>query len=553
MLTQLFINNIAVIERVSLDFHKGFTVLTGETGAGKSIIIDAIHAVLGERTSKELIRFGADTANVTALFTEVSEQTLQKAQELGVIVEDDSLLISREIKSGGKSFCRVNGMPATVSMLKEIGNGLIGMHGQHETYSLLSEQVHLAYIDSFANTAVLLRKYQTSFDRLKELQKMLQELDTDEQQKQRKIDLLKYQIEEITLASLVPGEQVELTARRDIIRGGEKITAAVAVLRGLLAGDEEKGGILSDISVAASEAEKVVKFLPQIAEMVTKLGEARYIIEDVEDLLRDMDVDYNPEELDSIEARLEVIYKLSLKYGENEWEILNFLTKCEKELHTIEFADEERERLGAEYEKEKEKAISLAKTLSTKRKEAAEAFSKRVGKELTFLNMPSVRFHVNTQRVPLYSHGCDKMQFYVSVNKGEEPKPMSKIASGGEISRIMLAIKTVLAEKDTLQTLIFDEIDAGISGEAANKVGSKLKEVSKNRQVLCITHLAQIAALADHHLFVEKQERAGRTYTDVYELDEERRVKELARIIGGNALTELKLDMAREMLLQFPK
>lgn len=550
MLTQLFINNIAVIEKVSLDFYEGFTVLTGETGAGKSIIIDAIHAVLGERTSKELIRSGADTANVTALFTEVSGQTLQKARDLGVIVEDDSLLISREIKSGGKSLCKVNGMPATVSMLKEIGNGLIGIHGQHETYSLLSEQVHLNYIDSFANTGELLRKYQASFDELKRLQKELAELDTDEQQKQRKIDLLKYQIEEISLANLVVGEQEELMARRDIIRNSEKISTAVAMLRGLLAGDEEQNGVLSDISVAAQEAEKAAEFLPQMAEVVTKLGEAQYLIEDIEDLLRDTDVDFNPEELDSIETRLETIYKLSLKYGENEQAILGFLEQCQKELHTIEFADEERERLGAQYEKEKEKAIALAKDLSNKRKKAAEAFSKRVGGELTFLNMPSVRFMVNTERVPLYAYGCDKMQFYVSVNKGEEPKPMSKIASGGEISRIMLAIKTVLAEKDTLQTLIFDEIDTGISGEAANKVGSKLKEVSKNRQVLCITHLAQIAALADHHLFIEKQERKDRTYTDVHELGEEERVKELARIIGGNAMTELKLDMAREMLFQ---
>lgn len=550
MLTQLFINNIAVIERVSLDIYKGFTVLTGETGAGKSIIIDAIHAVLGERTSKELIRFGADTANVTALFTEMSEPTLQKARELGLIVEDDSLLISREIKSGGKSLCKVNGMPATVSMLKEIGAGLIGIHGQHETYSLLSEQVHLNYIDSFANTGKLLREYQTSFERLKELQRMLQELDTDEQQKQRKIDLLKYQIEEISLANLVVGEQEELTARRDVIRNSEKISTAVAVLRGLFTGDEDQNGILSDISVAVNEAQKAAEFLPQIAEVVTKLGEAQYIIEDIEDILRDTDVDFNPEELDSLETRLETIYKLSLKYGENEQEILDFLENCQKELHTIEFADEERERLGAEYEKEKEKAISLAKNLSNKRKKAAETFSKRVGGELTFLNMPGVRFYVNTERVPLYTYGCDKMQFYVSVNKGEEPKPMSKIASGGEISRIMLAIKTVLAEKDTLQTLIFDEIDTGISGEAANKVGSKLKEVSKNRQVLCITHLAQIAALADHHLFIEKQERADRTFTDVRELTDEQRVKELARIIGGNAMTELKLEMAREMLSQ---
>lgn len=550
MLTQLFINNIAVIEKVSLDLYEGFTVLTGETGAGKSIIIDAIHAVLGERTSKELIRSGADTANVTALFTEVTEQTLQKARDLGVIVEDDSLLISREIKSGGKSLCKVNGMPATVSMLKEIGNGLIDIHGQHETYSLLSEQVHLNYIDSFANTGELLRKYQASFDELKRLQKELAELDTDEQQKQRKIDLLKYQIEEISLANLVVGEQEELTARRDIIRNSEKISTAVAMLRGLLAGDEEQNGVLSDISVAAHEAEKAAEFLPQMTDVVTKLREAQYLVEDIEDLLRDTDVDFNPEELDSIEARLETIYKLSLKYGENEAAILGFLEQCQKELHTIEFADEERERLGAQYEKEKEKAIALAKDLSNKRKKAAEAFSKRVGGELTFLNMPSVRFMVNTERVPLYVCGCDKMQFYVSVNKGEEPKPMSKIASGGEISRIMLAIKTVLAEKDTLQTLIFDEIDTGISGEAANKVGSKLKEVSKNSQVLCITHLAQIAALADHHLFIEKQERKGRTYTDVHELSEEERVKELARIIGGNAMTELKLDMAREMLFQ---
>ena len=549
MLAQLFIRNIAVIEKASIDLEKGFTVLTGETGAGKSIIIDAIHAVLGERTSKELVRTGTDSASVSALFTGLDEDTLSLLDQLSLPREEDgSLLIQRDIRLEGRSTCKINGAPATVSMLKQLGPRLVTIHGQHESYELLSPEVHMEYLDSFAGLESLLAEYQAAYRTLRETQRQLEALQTDEGEKARLSDLLHYQIDEIEAANVRVGEREELEAQRELIRNSEKIASALELLRGLLSGDEESEGLLAGISQAAAQAGRVAAYLPELAEASQKLQEAGYLLEDVDAILHGTAVDFDPALQESIEERLDLLYKLGLKYGGSEEKILEYLEDCRIRLHQIEFSDEERERLEAQYETKKAAAIALAKELSEQRKAASKQFISQVKGELAFLNMPGIAFETEIQRVPLNHMGCDKLQFLVSANKGEPPKPMSKIASGGELSRIMLAIKTVLSGKDKVDTLIFDEVDTGISGAAANKVGQKLKQVSQNRQVLCITHLAQIAALADHHFLISKHVEGERTYTQVQGLDFEGRKREVARIIGGDQVTDLQLEMAGEML-----
>lgn len=549
MLAQLFIRNIAVIEKASIDLEKGFTVLTGETGAGKSIIIDAIHAVLGERTSKELVRTGTDSASVSALFTGLDEDTLSLLDRLSLPREEDgSLLIQRDIRLEGRSTCKINGAPATVSMLKQLGPRLVTIHGQHESYELLSPEVHMEYLDSFAGLESLLAEYQAAYRTLRETQRQLEALQTDEGEKARLSDLLHYQIDEIEAANVRVGEREELEAQRELIRNSEKIASALELLRGLLSGDEESEGLLAGISQAAAQAGRVAAYLPELADASQKLQEAGYLLEDVDAILHGTAVDFDPALQESIEERLDLLYKLGLKYGGSEEKILEYLEDCRIRLHQIEFSDEERERLEAQYETQKTAAIALAKELSEQRKAASKQFISQVKGELAFLNMPGIAFETEIQRVPLNHMGCDKLQFLVSANKGEPPKPMSKIASGGELSRIMLAIKTVLSGKDKVDTLIFDEVDTGISGAAANKVGQKLKQVSQNRQVLCITHLAQIAALADHHFLISKHVEGERTYTQVQGLDFEGRKREVARIIGGDQVTDLQLEMAGEML-----
>lgn len=549
MLAQLFINNIAVIERASIDLEKGFTVLTGETGAGKSIIIDAIHAILGERTSKELVRTGAQTASVSALFTELDPELLAMLDQLSIPREEDgSLLVQRDIRLEGRSHCKLNGAPATVSMLKQLGPRLVTIHGQHESYELLSPDVHITYLDSFGGLEELLQTYQAAYRALRKTQRELEALQTDEGEKARLSDLLHYQIDEIEAANVQVGEREELESQREILRNHEKIAAGVAFLRNMLSGDEEREGVLAELSQASTEAVRVASYFPELEDVSQKLQEAGFLLEDVDSILRTLSIDFDPALQETIEERLDLLYKLGRKYGGSEEKILEFLETCRNRLHQIEFADEERERLEHQYETQKKQAISLAKQLSEKRREASGSFMRQVKQELSFLNMPGVTLEAEIQRVPLYSMGCDKIQFLVSANKGEPPKPLSKIASGGELSRIMLAIKTVLTGKDKVDTLIFDEVDTGISGAAANKVGQKLKQVSRNRQVLCITHLAQIAALADHQLLISKHVEGERTFTQVQELDFEGRKREVARIIGGEQVTDLQLQMAEEML-----
>ncbi|WP_369297708.1 DNA repair protein RecN [uncultured Neglectibacter sp.] len=549
MLAQLFINNIAVIERASIELDQGFTVLTGETGAGKSIIIDAIHAVLGERTSKELVRTGTDTASVSALFVDLDQDTLKALDEMSIPREEDnSLLIQREIRLEGRSLCKLNGVPATVSMLRELGTRLISIHGQHESYELLSPEVHMTYVDSFGGLEKLLEEYQESYRKLRRIQQKLESFNTDEGEKARRLDLLRYQIDELEAADIQPGEREELTRQRDAMRNSEKIAASLEIVRDLLIGDENANGLLSGVSQAVSEMERAAEFLSDAEEPTQKLRDAKYLLEDVDSALQSMGVEFDPALQETVEDRLDLLYRLSLKYGDTEEKMLAFLENAQKEIHEIEFSDEARAELESQYEAEKKQAITLAKQLSERRKAAGKTFVEMVKQELGFLNMPGIEFLVEMERVPLYAMGCDKMQFLVSANKGEPPKPMSKIASGGELSRIMLAIKTVLSGKDKVETLIFDEVDTGISGAAANKVGQKLKQVSQNRQVLCITHLAQIAALADNHFQISKHVEKERTFTDVKLLDFEGRKQELARIIGGENVTDLQLKMAEEML-----
>lgn len=550
MLSSIYIENIAVIEKASIDFDKGLTVLTGETGAGKSIIIDSINAILGERTSKELIRTGAKSGSVSALFTEINQGVKDVLNNLEIPFENDELQIYRSIGQS-KSASKVNGMPITATMLKEIGKELISINGQHDSYDLLSPEIHGRYVDTYGKLEPLIHEYSKEYRRLRELKKELDALNTDENQKARRIDMLNYQIEEIENADLQIGQKEQLRIKRDFIRNSENILKGVAGAKSIIGGDGDEVSTLEMLGTAENFLEDASKNYQPLETQLEKIREIQYLLEDVNGELRSfMDsFQFDPQELDELEERLDELYKLSLKYGETEEDILNFLTKAKEELMTIELSEERVNTLMDEFEISKAKAIKLAKEISLKRKKAGMSLAEEVKVQLNFLNMPSVEFAVEQERVTLNPLGCDKIQFLVSTNPGEAVKPLSKVASGGELSRIMLAIKTILSQDDVVETLIFDEIDSGISGETAHKVGLKLKEASKDRQVICITHLAQIAAMAENQLYISKVTDGQKTFTKVKKLSREERLGELARIIGGDEITPLKLKMAEEMLL----
>lgn len=551
MLSQLYIENIAVIEKASIDFQKGFNILTGETGAGKSIIIDSINAVLGGRVSREIVRNGAKLARVSALFTGIGAETTQKLEELGLSPEEEeNLLLQREIRSEGKTVCRINGRPATVAMLREVGVTLLSILGQHESYELLSPEQHVEYIDSFGGLNELRGRYLSSYRQLRSVKKEWDSLLMDEEQKARRMDLLRYQIEELEAGEIRLGEQEELTQQRSMFRNSEKIAESIALAKNALDGDEESAGAVSAVGTAADSLEDAAQFLSSLASTAQKLRDLEYNLQDCLAEVREAGeaLEYDPARLEQVEERLDQLYRLSLKYGSTEKEMLSFLEHSREELRTIELSDERAQELSQEYEACKAEAIRLAKELSSSRRKAASELVSRVREELTFLDMPGVEFQVEQLRCPLNQWGCDKIQFLLSTNPGEPPRPMAKIASGGELSRIMLAIKTVLSGTDRIPTLIFDEIDTGISGSAARKVGLKLQQVSQNRQVLCVTHLAQIAALADAHFLISKQIREQKTFTQVFPLDFEGRKKEIARIMGGTEITPLLLQNAEEML-----
>lgn len=551
VLSQLYIENIAVIEKATIEFHQGLNILTGETGAGKSIIIDSMHGILGERTSKDMVRNGAESAFVSGLFTDLTDQAISKLRELGFEPEEDaSVLVQRTIQAEGKSTCRINGRPATVSALKELGKTLMNIHGQHESYHLLSPELHIHYIDKSGDLNTLVREYRSVYQELKQIQSEIGAHATDEAEKLRRIDLLTYQIEELEQANLRENEKEELMERKTTMMHAEKIASAITAAKAALDGDESFDGVLSTLTAITASLQDSEQYLPALNPIIQKLHELSYGLEDVSEALREQEsqIEFDASELLEIETRLDLLYRLSIKYGQTTEEILAFLEKCRQELDQINHSEETLIQLNETYEILKEKAIQLAKKLSDKRKKTAEQFTKKVKHELQFLNMPGIEFQVEQERVPLNSNGCDKIQFLISVNPGEPAKPIAKIASGGELSRIMLAIQTVLSAHDDLDTMIFDEVDTGISGSAAQKVGLKLHEVSKHAQVICITHLAQIACLADYHLLIQKQVTENKTYTQVIPLNQDGQTKEIARMIGGEAITPLLLQNAQEMI-----
>ncbi len=558
MLDCLYIENIAVIERAEIRFHTGFNVLTGETGAGKSIIIDAINAVLGERTRRDLVRTGSDAARVMALFTDLSPWAEQKLETLGYPSDEEgNLLITRTIAAEGKSSCTVGGRPATAALLREIGRVLIDLHGQHENRLLLSADQHLQYLDRFGDLGETREAYETIYREWSRVRRELSAVDMDEQEKARRIDLLRYQIDEIDAAALQSGEEDDLRSRRALYRNAEKVASQLAKADALLFGDEERDGALSLAQQAAAAAANAAQYLEQAAAPSERLQSALCELQDAADeLSRATDrLSFDPRERDEAEERWELIRRLTSKYGATVEDVLAFADTAREELQAIELSDERTRALTAECERLYTALEAAAARLSEQRTATAARFAAAVKEQLTFLDMPHVSLVIERQSTDYTATGADRIEFLMSANVGEPPKPITRIASGGELSRIMLAIKAVLADADEIDTLIFDEIDTGISGRAAQKVGNRLaltaesRMAGRHRQVLCVTHLAQIAAQAGHHFLIEKSVRDGRTYTAVTELTAVERETELARIIGGT-VTDAARQAAREMLAQ---
>lgn len=549
MLAQLYIKNIAVISQATIDFGPHFNVFTGETGAGKTILISAINGVLGARLTKDIIRSGEENAYISALFTQLPENILSKIEELGFEVQDDTLLISREI--GSKNICKVNGRPATVQILKEISSMLIDIHGQKDNHKLLIPENHIGYIDSFGDLGEYLEKYHKLYEQILDVKRRLEQINRKDREKEHQIDLLTYQIKEIESADLKPGEEEELILRKDQIANSEKIIRLLSQSKLLLDGEEEVSGIVSMFEELTDYLGKLSHFIPQMESISLKMEEISYEISDCStDISSYLDkVDYQSEELDLVEERLDLIYRLKRKYGNSIDEILTYLEKIKQQLQEITFSEEKEQELQEEYLHLKPLVQEAADVLTAQRHRTAKEFLSRVKKELEFLNMPSVRLSISAGRSGWKPDGQDELEFLISSNIGEEPKPLAKIASGGELSRVMLSIKNVLAQKDQIATAIFDEIDTGVSGKAAQKIGQKLKEVSENRQVICVTHLAQVAVYADHHLLIHKQEENGRTFTHINRLTPSQRVEEVARMISGENLTDTAIDNAKEMLL----
>ena len=549
MLSNLQIENIAVIKSASIDFENGFNVMTGETGAGKSIVIDSLNAILGERTSRELIRSGADSASVCAEFQNVGDNVKNELEKLG-IEKDDTLIVSRKLTPDGKNVCRINGMPATVSMLKALGVQLVNIHGQLDNQSLLSPETHCSFIDKLAGSGRELNEFKELYSLYIKNENELKSLNTDVNEKNRRLDILNYQIEEIQKADIRPGEKDELTEKLGFLRNAEKVLDLLHTAYAALNGDGEMPGAADVAADAASKLLSAADYSSDFTETANGVNDAAMNLSAYTEELRDKiySLDYDPNETERAEERLDVIYRLSQKYGDSEEDILVYLENAEKERDALSFSDERAEQLRAETEKAYNEALAAAKKLSEIRIEAGKKFSADVERELAFLDMPSVKFIVNDSVGELYENGIDNIEFLLSANAGEEPKPLSKIASGGELSRIMLAIKCVLSELDDIDTLIFDEIDSGVSGRAALKIAAKMKELSKTHQVICVTHLAQIAAFADEHKLISKEEKDGRTYTCIASLDYNGRKYELARIMGGLTVTQSILNSAEELL-----
>ncbi len=549
MLLSLHIENIAVIEKADVDFGPGFTVLTGETGAGKSILIDSINAVLGERTSRELIRQGCEKAVVSAEFGDLSKELTQKLKELGYTSDEDTLVITR-LLSEQKSAAKINGMPATASILREIAPLLINIHGQHDSQALLNPEKHVLYIDLLAKNESLLAEYGAAFSDMQKTRKQIKELTQNTQEKERRMEMLRYQIQEIEQAELKPGEQQRLLQRRDAINHAQTIAEALQRAYYAISGeDDETKGALERIDGAFADITQISRYDPQASAISDQIADAKYQLEDVRGKIEDLmeQTEFDPGELETVEQRLDLLYRLFQKYGENEQAVLDFYQKAKDELDSIVLQDAQLGKLHTTLASQVERVKTLGGRLTQSRKKAGAQFAKDVAAQLAFLNMPGVKIAVSVEPAAYSRHGADKVEFLISTNPGEPLKSLIKIASGGEMSRIMLAIKNVLSSDDPVGTLIFDEIDTGISGSAAQKVGIKLKETANGKQVICVTHLAQIAALAQTHLLIEKDIQKGRAVTRITPLDFDGRRRELARIIGS-AVTEANLKSAEEML-----
>ena len=553
MLELLHIENIAIIEAADIEFAPGFNALTGETGAGKSIVIDSLSAVLGQRTSRELIRTGAEKAFVSAAFSGMAPEL---TEELGIQPEaDGTLLLQREIQTDGKNVCRVNGRPVTVGQLRALGARLLNIHGQHDGQQLLDEEQHIVYLDSFGRVESLINTYAEKYKHFTDIRRQIGALQMDEAEKARRVDTLQYQIEELRRAKLTPGEEEELTARRGMLRNAEKFLDAVAGADYALNGDDSGGGALSALRQAQDALSGVRHLDDAFGQLYERLGEAYSEVYDIAATVEDKrgELDVSPGELDRVESRMDLLYRLKKKYGATVEDMLDYQARCEAELAQIEDAGDTLARLEQALSTAEKEARQAAQALSDARKAAADRLTAQILTELQQLDMGKIRFVVNFAEKPLDSDGMDTVRFLMSANVGEELRPIHKIASGGELARIMLAMKNVLSEQDHVGTMVFDEVDTGVSGRAAQKVAEKMARISRRKQVLCVTHLPQLAAMADTHFSVEKGERGGRTYTEVRRLDREQRRRELARLTGGSHVSQTMLDGAEELLVQAEK
>lgn len=549
MLSSLQIENVAVIQKANVHFEKGLNVLTGETGAGKSILIDSINAILGNRTSKDLVRTGAAKAVIRAAFDDVPPAVLDSLEKAGY-ERSEALTLSREITAEGKSTCRINGMPATASVLRELCGGLININGQHDSVGLLNPARHLGILDDYAQNDAEFQEYYVLYRELVRIKRELDAMITDEAEKQRKIDLLSYQVQEIEDAGLTAGEEQTLESRRKILANASAIRDKIAQSYALLSGDDESSGAVDLLGEASHAIDTAAQLDDALAAASSQLLDLYYNAKDVAaDLIGRLDsYDTNDAELDEIEQRLDLIYKLKRKYGDTVEDVIEFGQNAREELERIQSSQERHDHLQAEKRRLYTLAREKAEALTQTRLNAFEALNKRISGTLDFLNMPGVRMTLRHTRGPLASHGQDSIEFYISTNPGEAPKPLAKIASGGELSRITLAIKNAMADKDAVPTVIYDEIDSGVSGKAAGRIGEVLRQSAQGHQILCITHTAQIAALADCHLLIQKNVANDRTYTEIHPLDEEGRVEALARLISGDHVTDISRANAREML-----
>lgn len=551
MLKTLVIENIAVIKKAQIEFTSGLNVLTGETGAGKSIVVDSINAILGERTSRELVRADSDNAFVNAYFEDINDDVKLKLNEYDIPIEEDgTLLLSRKISAGGKSVCRVNGLPVTVGILKDIGTHLVNIHGQHDSQALLNPDFHYKFVDAYADCDELLAEYKESFKSFLNIRRQLKSLTSDADERDKQSEILDYQIKELRDADIKVGEWEELKHRKSVILNSQAILNALNTLLGAVNGDDENQGIQSVLSSSDKEITALLDADTQLKPIKEKLDSAEDLLESIKDLISDKieSLDFQPDELDKIEERLDILYTFSNKYGETEQDMLYYLADAERKRALFDNSEQDLERLNAEYDSSLEKTQSLALKLSEVRQKAAEKLGEEICSQLEFLDMPGVKFVTQFSKGNLSSSGVDKIEFLIRTNPGEEPKPLAKIASGGELSRIMLAIKSIIAKSDSIATLIFDEIDTGVSGKASRKIGLKLKEVGKNAQVICVTHSAQIASAADSHFLIKKEYTDNAAFTQIMPLDFEGRKYELARIMGGLNVTESLLKSAEEML-----